>query len=492
MSGSLALVAMIVLPLAAALGAVVRPRGGPFTALLLAAAMPAVAFALAAAVLRDGPVELAVGGHAPPLGIRLVADGLSAAFLAVTALVMAGILLSAREEFVADRDETPAAALFWPLAFLVWTALSTVFLSADLFNLYVALELMTLGAVGLVALRNDAETTAAALRYLFFAFIGALLYLLGVGLLYAEYATLDVALLRERIGGDGAGLVAGALMTAGLAVKAALFPFHAWLPPAHAGAPTPASALLSALVPKAAFFILLRVWFDAMPGLATPDLVLTLAAAGALAVLYGSAMALVQERLKLVVAYSTVAQVGYLFLVFALAGGAEPQPWSAGAYTGSVIHALSHALAKAALFLSAGLVIHTVGHDRMEGLDGLSRRMPATVFAVALASVTLMGLPPSGGFVAKYLLLTAAAAAGEPLWAAVLVAGGLLSAAYLFRPLSRMLARPAGEAAAASFRPAEAIPLALAALAILLGLASAEPYRLIGVGRAPAAAEGLE
>jgi formate hydrogenlyase subunit 3/multisubunit Na+/H+ antiporter MnhD subunit len=491
MNTSLALAAAIVLPLAAALAAIVRPRAGAVAALVLGPAMAALTLWLAAAVLRNGPIALVVGGHLPPLGIRLEADGLSAAFLVVTAVVMGAILLYARPEFPAERSETRAAAIFWPLALLVWTALNTVFLSADLFNLYVALELMTLGAVSLVALRNDAETTAAALRYLFFAFVGALLYLLGVGLLYARYATLDVALLAPLVEGDAVTLAGGALMTAGLAVKAALFPFHGWLPPAHAGAPSPASALLSALVPKAAFFILLRLWFDVMPGLATPDVVGTLAVLGALAVLYGSMMALVQDRLKLVVAYSTVAQVGYLFLVFALAGGAEAQPWSGRAYTGSVLHALSHALAKAALFLAAGLVIQTVGHDRMAGLDGLSRRMPVTVFAIALASVTLMGLPPSGGFVAKYLLLTSAAAAGEPVWAAVLVGGGILSAAYLFRPLSRMLARPAEPVAAERFRPVEALPLMLAGLAILLGLASSEPFRLVGVGRTPAAEEGL-
>jgi formate hydrogenlyase subunit 3/multisubunit Na+/H+ antiporter MnhD subunit len=405
---------------------------------------------------------------------------------------MGAVLVHARADFGVDRAGRRDAYAFWPLALLVWAALNTVFLSADLFNLYVALELMTLAAVGLVALRNTGDTVAAALRYLFFAFIGALLYLLGVALLYAEYATLDVALLALRAQGTPATLAAAGLMTAGLAAKGALFPLHGWLPPAHAGAPTPASALLSALVPKAAFFIALRLWFDALPAVAPVALATSLGILGLLAILHGSVMALRQARLKLVIAYSTVAQVGYLFLVFPLAGAGEGQPWAAGAFTGGVFHALSHAAAKAAMFLSAGLVIGQLGHDRVGELSGLARLMPATVLAFALSAVTLMGLPPSGGFIAKYMMLTAAFAGDRPLWAVAPVIGGLLAAAYLFRPLAVMLRRPADGTTALPVKAREALPLALAALAIVLGIASAEPYRVIQVGRSPASAQGLE
>jgi multicomponent Na+:H+ antiporter subunit D len=498
-AATLAAVLSVALPLAAALVAVPAGRWAPVLAAASAAAMLALAVVVALGAGASGPLAIPIGGWAPPLGIALALDGLAAVFVVATALVMGAALLFARADFAprgpgSGRAETRASFAFWPLAFLLWGALNAVFLSGDLFNLYVALELLTLAAVALVALEGRRETIAAAIRYALFALAGSLLYLLGAVLLYAAHGTLDIALLAERTDGGTPDLAAAGLMTAGLAAKTALFPFHAWLPPAHSGAPASASAMLSGLVPKASFFIALRLWFDVMPGTGGAVPALALGALGAAAILYGSVLATAQQRLKLVVAYSTVAQIGYLFLVFPLAGAAEaPQPWSAGAWTGGVFHAVSHAAAKAAMFLAAGLFLRAVGHDRIDGLTGIARAMPMTAFAFGLAAVTLMGLPPSGGFTAKYLMLTAAFAGGGVAWAVPILAGGLLAGLYLFRPLARMFDRGGG---AANLTPVprwlQAIPLALALAAILLGLASAEPYGLMQVGRPPAAEEGLE
>ncbi|MFC3311209.1 proton-conducting transporter transmembrane domain-containing protein [Blastomonas aquatica] len=282
-------------------------------------------------------------------------------------------------------------------------------------------------------------------------------------------------------------------MTAGLAVKTALFPFHAWLAPAHAGAPAPASAILSALVPKASFVILLRLWFEALPGLTTPALLATLGGLGAAAVFYGSVLALRQNRLKLIIAYSTVAQIGYLFLVFPLAGGdSYAQPWAAGAWTGVIFQALSHGLAKAAMFLCAGVWIIAVGNDRLSGMRGLASATPMTMSAFGIAGVALVALPPSGGFTAKYLMLTAAFASGQTIWAVVLLLGGLLSAAYLYRPLAMAFSRDDDATFAPVPRSLQVAPLLLALAAILLGLGSQAPFSLIQTGRPAAAAEGLE
>ena len=149
-----------------------------------------------------------------------------------------------------------------------------------------------------------------------FALMGSLLYLLGAALLYAAHGTLDIALLATRVGSAPGDIVAAAAITAGLAAKTALFPFHSWLPPAHSGAPAPASAMLSGLVPKASFYILLRFWFEAAPDIAGTGVLTLLGGLGALAMIYGSLLALHQDRLKLIIAYSTVAQLGYLFFVF--------------------------------------------------------------------------------------------------------------------------------------------------------------------------------
>lgn len=477
-------------------GALAVPLGARAVHLGLPFALLGLALALLTAVdvSVHGPAEIAVGSWDAPLGIRLYVDGLAGAMLIMTAVVATAAAVSSRWYFAAaDGAETRTGFAIWPLLFLLWASLNAVFVSADLFNVYVALELLTLTAVALVALEGRRETLAAAMRYLTFALLGSLAFLLGAVLLYGGYGTLDTALLRAVAVGDGLTLAAAALMTAGLLAKTALFPLHGWLAPAHAGAPAPASALLSALVVKASFFIVVRLWFDVLPVVATAQLVNLLGFLGAVAILFGSVVALRQMRLKMVIAYSTVAQLGYLFLMFPLAGGAgAEQPWAATAWTGGIFHALAHAPAKAAMFLAAGVIIKAVGHDRMDGLVGIAHTLPLTVFAFALASLSIMGLPPSGGFTAKYLLLTAALADGAWWWAAVMLVGGVLAAAYLFRVMGlTVLEREAPVVLKPVPRLPQVVALLLALVSILLGLLSAEPYAFLQLGRPGAAAEGL-
>ena len=268
-----------------------------------------------------GPLVYLLGGWAPPLGVALRADGLSAVMMVITAVVICAVGVFARADFrtPAGSVEARAPFAFWILLLAIWGALNTVFLGGDLFTLYVALELLTFAAVPLVCLDGRAETLQAALRYLLFALLGSVLYLVGTALLYGAYGTLDIVLLSQRVHAEPATLVAAALMTVGLLAKTALFPLHLWLPPAHAGAPAAGSAVLSALVVKGSFFIVVRLWFDVMPGLPGFAAAQLLAALGAAAILFGSVVALRQERLKLLIAYSTLAQIGYLFLMFPLA-----------------------------------------------------------------------------------------------------------------------------------------------------------------------------
>lgn len=486
----------VAVPLAAGLAAALLGRFAARLAVPAALAGMLVAVLATAQVATHGVIEIAVGGWQPPLGIALRADGLACAFLLATALVATAVTLFARPAFGPGEDgaETRRGYAFWPILFCLLAGLNAVYVGGDLFNLYVALELLTVTAVALVSLEGKPGAATAAFRYLLFALLGSLVYLLGTAILYTAYGTLDLRVLRHAAGsGGGPALAAAALMTAGLMAKAALFPLHAWLPPAHAAAPAPASALLSALVVKAPFVILLRLWLEALPASATPAAAQALGALGVGSILLGSLLALRQERLKLVIAYSTVAQLGYLVLVFPLAGSPEEQqPWIAGAWNGVAFHALAHALAKAAMFLAAGAMAEAVGHDRLEGLSGLAQDLPIAAFAFGLAAVSLMGLPPSGGFIGKYLLLTASFASGQWWWAVVMIAGGLLAAAYLFRPLNRLLAKPPKERSAKAVpRGRQAIALALAVVSILLGLLSAAPYRLLQIGRPAAAGEGL-
>jgi len=484
----------VVMPLAAGLVAV--PLGARAAHLAVPGALAGLLLAVLAAsqVLTQGPVYHEVGGWAAPLGIRLRLDGLSAAFLVVTAVVTGAVALFSRPVFgPSSGGETRTAFAFWPLLFFTWAGLNAVFVSADLFNLFVALELLTLTGAAMVALDGRAHNLAAALRYLLFALLGSLIYLLGVAFLYALHGTLDMQLLRSATVPGGVAVTAGALMTAGLMAKGALFPLHAWLPPAHAGAPAPASALLSALVVKASFYVIARLWFDVLPAAATVELTQLLGVLGAVAIVFGSLLALRQERLKLVVAYSTVAQLGYLFLMFPLAGAAgEPHPWTAAAWTGGIFHALAHAPAKAAMFLAAGLMMQAAGSDRLDGLVGIARDLPIAAFAFGLAAASLMGLPPSGGFTAKYLLLTSALDSGQWWWIAVMIAGSLLACAYLFRVLNRFLTGPEEQPALAPVaRRHQFLALALAGSSIVLGLLSLVPYDLLQIGRVTAAVEAL-
>ncbi len=227
----------------------------------------AVAAAIACLVWRSGqPLVYTLAGYAPPLGIALRADGFSAVMLVTAGLIAPAAALYARANFATPQDlaEKRAPLVFWTLLQGIQAALSLVFLGGDLFNLYVGLELLTFAAVPLVSLDGRPETLAAALRYLLFALFGSVFYLLGVALLYGAYGTLDIALLAPLVRPEPAVWLAAGLMTAGLLAKTALFPLHLWLPPAHANAPAAASAVLSGLVVKGSFFLVVRLWFDVL------------------------------------------------------------------------------------------------------------------------------------------------------------------------------------------------------------------------------------
>jgi formate hydrogenlyase subunit 3/multisubunit Na+/H+ antiporter MnhD subunit len=480
--------------------AVILPVVGIFAALVLGGRraervvfllMPAglvVAIAIAACIwhTRDG-LQYFIGNWMPPLGVAFRADGLSAVMIVTSALLVCGIGLFARAQFVTARGaETRAPLMFWILLLAVWAALNMVFVGGDLFSLYVALELLTFAAVPLVCLDGRRETTEAALRYLLFALLGSILYLLGAVLLFGAYGTLDIVLLSRNIRGEPVTWVAISVMTAGLLAKAALYPFHLWLPPAHAGAPAPASAILSGLVVKAPFFLIVRLWFDVMPGIPERAAAQVLGVLGAAAIILGSVVALRQARLKLLIAYSTVAQIGYLFLIFPLAIGSEAgNPWGTAAWTGGILQAVSHAFAKAAMFMAAGLMAEALGHDRIAGLAGIGRVLPITVFAFALGGLSLMGLPPSGGFVAKAMLLTAAVAEGQWWWAVIVLAGGLLAGGYVFLVLARAVGDPI-EPLVLSARVAwgrQVVVAAVALCAVLLGFVPLHPSDFLQIGR---------
>jgi formate hydrogenlyase subunit 3/multisubunit Na+/H+ antiporter MnhD subunit len=445
-AGGLLLVLAVMLPLVGVLCCfALGSRAAPWlaAATIAAGVANAVATALAFERAPDGMVYL-LGGWSPPLGIALRADGLSVVMMLAVAAVIPFIAVYARSSFTAPAGTRDARSplVFWTLLLAIWGSLNLVMVSGDLFTLYVALELLTFAAVPLVSLDGRAETLRAALRYLLYALLGSVFYLLGAVLLYGVYGTLDIALLADRITPAPAVLAAAALMTAGLLAKTALFPLHLWLPPAHAGAPAAASAILSGLVIKGSWFLLIRLWFDVLPGIVTLSSTQLLAGLGAGAILVGNVVALRQQRLKLLVAYSTVAQIGYLFLMFPLAFDAAGALLQRGVVLNAgMLQAISHALAKSAMFMAAGVFYHALGHDRIADLAGAGRALPVSLATFALGGIALMGLPPGGAFVAKKLFLDAAADSGQWWWEIVLHAGGLLTAGYVVLVLAFSLRR---------------------------------------------------
>ena len=443
-AGGFLLVLMLVLPLAGVFAALtLGGRNARRVAMLAIPAGFALAVVIGVELVQSGrTLVYLLGGWAPPLGIALRADGLSVVMLLTTTVVLLAVALFARESFQTPENvrEARAPFMFWTLLLAVWGALNAVFLAGDLFTLYVALELLTFAGVPLVSLEGKPETLQAALRYLLFALFGSVLYMLGAVLLYGAYGTLDIALLAERVRPEAVSFVAAALMTTGLLAKTALFPFHLWLPPAHAGAPAAASAVLSALVVKGSWFLVVRLWFDVMPGVVTLPAAQLLGVLGTAAIVVGSVVALRQERLKLLVAYSTMAQIGYLFLMFPLAfdpAGSGPVPGAA--LTGGFLQVVSHATAKAGMFMAAGLIYAALGHDRIADLAGVARAMPVTVLAFALAGLALMGVVPSGAYLAKKLMLDAADGSGQWWWMIVLQGGAVFTAGYVVLVLVSVL-----------------------------------------------------
>jgi multicomponent Na+:H+ antiporter subunit D len=432
----------------------------------------AAALMLAVAVHFGGTLLPATGGWQVPLGIKIVGDGPAAAMVLMAACVMVG----AGAYLLIDQAPHGRSPVVWATLFLLWTGLNTLFLTADLFNAYVALEIASLGGVALIVLSGTGKALTAQMRYLLLATGASLIYLMGVAVVYAITGRLDgpgqnaEALPPAALTAVLAGL---ALMTLGLLIKMAAWPVHGWLPPAHAGAIPPVSAILSALVVKAAAILLVRLWTGPFMPVVPDAAPILIGILGSGAIFWGSVKALQQLHLKQIIAYSTIAQLGYLLVAVPIIVAGQDTAIAVEAWSGALIHALSHGLAKAGLFLAAGAIVVAAGSDHLRVLLGASRTMPIATMAIAVAAVSIMGLPPSIGFLGNWLLLRAAIAGGAWWWAIPIIGGGFLAAAYMFRILAFAFRPvPSGyDVIAARRRPAlEAIALVLALLTVVAGV----------------------
>lgn len=387
-------------------------------------------------IYTNGIQRLNLGGWDPPLGIALNIDGLSIIFTLLTATV--GFMVSLYSIWYFSKGEQAEQdGYFWPLWLLLWGGLNSLYFVADIFNAYVVLELISISAAALAALNGNASSLKAALRYFLIAMAGSMTFLMGIGFIFAQTGSLDMQTVAAAEQHGPLMFSAIGLITVGLIMKTALVPFHFWLPPAHSEAPAPVSAILSALVIKGSFFLILRFWFCVFhEAQAMYYTSLLLGVSGVTAVLWGSYQALIQSRLKMIIAYSSVSQIGYLFILFPLMFMSADPYWKLEAWTACIFQTISHGLAKAALFLAAGNLIQSCGTDHIKSMRNIAGSLPMTTFTLGLAGVSLMGLPPSGGFVAKWMLLQSILTSGQWWLAIAPVLGGLLTAAYIFKILS--------------------------------------------------------
>ncbi len=416
--------------------------------------------------VAEQPVTHTLGGWVPPLGIVLVIDGLSLLILWLSAAVLLGVTLYS---FSYLNDN----AHFWPVLLFAVGGLNALVCSGDLFNAYIAIEILTFAAVGLAGWGPGTASKSSALRYLITSATGSVCYILGVALLYLQYATLDMASLFGLLENNLTTWLAFSIISVGLMMKSALFPFHFWLPSTHASAISPSSALLSSLIVKAPIYLMIRFWMElsALPQFNVWLVLFSLL--GAAAILWGGYQALLSEKIKTLIAYSTISQVGYIFVVISLLQHRSDMLALSALY----FFILSHGLAKCALFLAAGSIVKAAGRDDLQGITGAATHMPLTIGAIALAGVSLIGLPPSGGFVGKWMLLSDAIAQ-ERWWLVVVVFIGTLAAgAYVYRMISLAFNREQEIATAECWKKVpllmQVTPLVLALMSILIGFFTA-------------------
>jgi multicomponent Na+:H+ antiporter subunit D len=393
-----------------------------------------------ARVIQHGAIRYALGGWVPPIGIEYVLDPLSG-FVAVVICVVGFLVALYAGSSVAS--ELPGRdAYFYGTASLLLAGLLGMVVTGDLFNLYVFLEISSLTAYALLA-SGEKRAPMATFRYLLLGTAAASFYLLGIGILYSQTGTLNMADLASRMGGITllqSTKVAAVLIVTGLGLKMALFPLHMWLPDVYTYAPSAVTGLIAPLMTKVSAYALIRLLFFVLGvDFIRDSLGITswIAWASAAGIIFGSVLAIAQTDLKRMLAYSSVSQVAYIGLGIGLG--------NALGFIGAVLHILNHALMKACLFLVAGSIRHRFGPIPIPGFIGLGRVMPFTMGAFAVAALSMVGLPPTAGFFSKWYLVLGAVDAGQWIFVAVILVSSLLNAVYFFRVLERSYLNRGGE-----------------------------------------------
>ena len=391
-----------------------------------------VAASMAIGVLNGNEYQYLMGSWPAPQGIVLNVDSLSVVLVLIVTAASTFALLAGFHSL--DKQiETKRQPMFYSAWCLAIAGLTGIAVTGDAFNVFVFMEISSLSSYVLIAGGPDRRALPSVFKYLVFGTIGATFYLIGVGLIYMMTGTLnmaDMALRLKDVVDINPVLVAAGFITVGLALKAAVFPLHVWMPNAYTFAPHVVTVFLAACATKVSLYVLIRFDFtifqQALSGHDTQfsNFLMPLAA---IAILFGSAVAMFEKNIKRLLAWSSVAQIGYILLGISLL--------SIAGVTASVLHIFNHAIAKGSLFLAVACLGVYYRGLRLSDLAGCARSMPWTMAALVLSSLSLIGVPGTAGFISKWYLISAVLNQGTLgiLLAAIIVIASLMAVVYIWR-----------------------------------------------------------
>jgi multicomponent Na+:H+ antiporter subunit D len=389
-------------------------------------------------VLEGVTISYELGGWEPPWGIEYRIDAVNA-FVALVVAAIAAItlpyaLLSAEQEI--PEEKTP---LFYSAMLLCLTGLLGITQTGDIFNVFVFLEISSLSTYALISLGRQRQALTSAYQYLIMGTIGATFYLIGVGLVYSQTGTLnmqDLASIMPSVLHLKTVETGFAFIIIGIALKLALFPLHLWLPNAYTYAPSVVTVFLAATATKVAVYVMLRIMFTISPsGFTLISSAETLfIVAGIAGILIASLHAIYQKDVKRLLAYSSVAQIGYMALGIGFA--------TAAGVMATLIHIFNHALMKGALFMAIGAIIYRIGGCRIDQIHGQGRAMPWTFGAIVLGGLSLVGVPGTAGFISKWYLITAAIEQEAWISVAAILIGSLLAVVYVGKLIEALYFKP--------------------------------------------------
>ncbi|GHA45575.1 cation:proton antiporter [Amylibacter ulvae] len=446
-----------------------------------------ISYALLMQVYGGGFISYQLGGWAPPLGIEYRVDAANALVMLLISAI-ATVTLPFAYESVKDEITSKNHTLFYACFMLCYTGLMGVVITGDAFNVFVFLEISSLSTYVLVAqgAGRDKRALTAAYDYLIMGTIGATFFVIGIGFLFMSTGTLNMADLADRIAEQGTNrtIHAGfAFIVVGMGLKAAMYPLHLWLPKAYTFAPSAVTVFLSATSTKMAIYVILRFMFS----IYNPDFIFALNVMflvfmplALIAMFSASFVAVFQVNFKRMLAYSSIAQIGYMLLGIAI--------FNLSGLTGTMVHMFNHGITKALLFMGVGALVLRTGSSFYNNLNGLGRLMPLTVAPIVVGGLSLIGVPGTAGFVSKWMLVQGAFENGWWVVAILIVLSSLLAVVYVWRAIEVLyLTEPAEGAKMAEAPMSMLIPMWILAIAcIWFGVATDLP-----LGAASTAAEVL-